>query len=95
VSPRAGLDGCGKFHPHQDWIPGIFSLYQSKAKLKSYERAARGGQAHRFMHKTIHTVIVLQRVTAASLTLPKGPKKPQQASIRISVLLSKSRTFQI
>jgi hypothetical protein len=22
VSPRAGLDGCGKFSPHRDSIPG-------------------------------------------------------------------------
>jgi hypothetical protein len=22
MGPRAGLDGCGKFHPHRDSIPG-------------------------------------------------------------------------
>jgi hypothetical protein len=23
VGPRAGLDGCGKSHPHRDSIPGL------------------------------------------------------------------------
>jgi hypothetical protein len=26
VGPKAGLDGCGKSSPHQDSIPGPFSL---------------------------------------------------------------------
>jgi len=28
VSSRAGLDGCGKCHPHWDLIPGMSSLKQ-------------------------------------------------------------------
>jgi hypothetical protein len=26
MGPRAGLEGCGKSHPHQDYIPGLSSL---------------------------------------------------------------------
>jgi hypothetical protein len=34
VGPRAGLDRCGKSHPHRDSIQGTSSLYQSLYRLR-------------------------------------------------------------
>ena len=43
VGPRAGLDGCGKYHPHRDSIPGPCSNWANPA-LFSWKR----GEIHFF-----------------------------------------------